>query len=182
MANSSFPNLGKYQISEEIGRGGMGAVYKGYDPLLDRTVAVKILAPHLVWEQAFLERFLREARAAARLQHPNIIPVHDVGQEGDNYYFVMAYLPGPSLKQLIAQKGRLAPAEALSILRQLASALDYAHSKGLIHRDVKPANVMFNEQGQAVLTDFGIVKAAAESRLRGRGLPSARLTIWRRNR
>ena len=169
MSNSSFPNLGKYQISEEIGRGGMGAVYKGYDPLLDRTVAVKILAPHLVWEQAFLERFLREARAAARLQHPNIIPVHDVGQEGDNYYFVMAYLPGPSLKQLIAQKGRLAPAEALSILRQLASALDYAHSKGLIHRDVKPANVMFNEQGQAVLTDFGIVKAAAESRLTGTG-------------
>src|SRR5512137_2619370 len=111
----SYPSLGKYKIIEEIGRGGMGAVYKAYDPFLDRTVAIKLLAPHLVWEPGFVERFMREARAAGRLQHPNIIPVYDVGQEGSNYYFVMACLPGPSLKQMISQKGKLLPVEALPI-------------------------------------------------------------------
>jgi serine/threonine protein kinase len=163
--SSSVSSLGKYQVLEEIGRGAMGAVYKGYDPFLDRTVAIKLLAPHLVWESAFVERFLREARSAARLQHSNIIPIYDVGQDGDRYYFVMAYLLGPSLKHLISEKGRLSPTEAIPILRQLADALDYAHSKGLVHRDVKPANVMFNERGQAILTDFGIVKAAQESKI-----------------
>lgn len=167
--SSSHPNLGKYQILEELGRGGMGMVYKGYDPLLDRTVAIKVLAPHLVWEQGFVERFMREARAAARLQHPNIIDIYDVGQAGNNYYFVMAYMPGPSLKQLIKQRGGLAPAEALPILHQLADALDYAHSEGLVHRDVKPVNVMFDKRNQAVLTDFGIVKAAQEVKLTSTG-------------
>ncbi len=167
--SSSHPSLGKYQVVEEIGRGGMGAVYKGHDPLLDRAVAIKLLAPHLVWEKDFVERFLREARGAARLRHPNIIEIHDVGQDGSNYFFVMTYLPGPSLKDLILQKKRLTPAEALPILHQLADALDYAHSKGLVHRDVKPANVMFDERGQAVLMDFGIVKAAQESKLTATG-------------
>lgn len=167
--SNSISSLGKYQVLEEIGRGGMGAVYKGYDPSLDRTVAIKLLAPHLVWESAFVERFLREARSAARLQHSNIIPIYDVGQDDDHYYFVMAYLPGSSLKHLIREKGRLSPTEAIPILRQLADALDYAHSKGLVHRDVKPANVLFNERGQAILTDFGIVKAAQQSKLTATG-------------
>ncbi len=161
--------LGKYQLLQEIGRGGMGAVYKAYDPFLDRTVAIKLLAPHLVWEKDFVERFLREARAAARLRHPNIIEIHDVGQEGSNYYFVMAYMPGSSLKELTARQSRLPPAKALPILRQLADALDYIHAKGLVHRDVKPANIMFDERDQAVLMDFGIVKAAQESRLTATG-------------
>ena len=167
--STTYPSLGKYQILEEIGRGGMGAVYKGFDPFLNRTVAIKLLAPHLVWEKAFVERFLREARAVAQLHHPNVIDIYDVGQDGNNYYFVMAFLPGMSLTRLISQKERLTPAEARTILRQLADALDYAHSKGLVHRDVKPANVMFDERGQVVLTDFGIVKAAEESRLTGTG-------------
>ena len=101
--------LGKYEIQAEIGRGGMGAVYKGYDPLLDRYVAVKVLAPHLVWEKEFVERFLREARAAARLKHPNIVTIYDVGQEGGRYYFVMEYLEGQPLTEIVRQRGPSRP-------------------------------------------------------------------------
>ena len=115
--------LGKYQIQAEIGRGGMGAVYRGYDPLLDRYVAVKVLAPHLVWEKEFVERFLREARAAARLKHTNIVTIHDVGQEGGWYYFIMEYLEGQTLTEVIRQRGPLPPDEVLSILRPLAEVL-----------------------------------------------------------
>lgn len=161
----SNTTLGKYQLLEEIGRGGMGAVYKAYDPMLDRTVAIKLLAPHLVWEKDFVERFLREARAAGKLRHPNLIEIHDVGQEGEQYYFVMTHLPGGTLKQRMQKEGALSPAEISAVLRPLADALDYAHAKGLVHRDVKPTNVMFDERGQPVLTDFGIVKAAQETKL-----------------
>jgi len=126
--------LGKYEIQAEIGRGGMGAVYRGYDPALDRYVAVKVLAPHLVWEKEFVERFLREARAAARLKHAGIVTIHDVGQEGDWYYFIMEYLEGQTLTEVIRQRGPLSSDEALSILRPLAAALNYAHHRGLVHR------------------------------------------------
>jgi serine/threonine-protein kinase len=155
--STAFPNLGKYQILEEIGRGGMGAVYKGHDPFLNRQVAIKLLAPHLVWEKAFVERFMREARAVAQLHHPNIVSIYDVGQDGANYYFVMAYLPGGSLTQLIAQRGRLTPAKALPILRQLADALDYAHGKGLIHRDV------MTQLGSLAFSPDGKLLASASS-------------------
>jgi len=157
--------LGKYEIQAEIGRGGMGAVYKGYDPMLDRYVAVKVLAPHLVWEQEFVERFLREARAAARLKHAHIVTIHDVGQEGGWYYFVMEYLEGLPLKDVVLERGPLPPDEVLSILRPLAGALDYAHHRGLVHRDIKPANVTVSPGGLVTLTDFGIARAAQETRL-----------------
>jgi phosphate/phosphite/phosphonate ABC transporter binding protein len=161
--------LGKYEIQAEIGRGGMGAVYMGYDPMLDRSVAVKILAPHLVWEKEFVERFLREARAAARLKHPNVVIIHDVGQDGDRYYFVMEYLEGQTLTDLIQQRGPMAVDEVLRILRPLADALDYAHQRGLVHRDVKPGNVIVGPAGGVTLTDFGIVRAAQETRLTATG-------------
>ncbi len=157
--------LGKYEIQAEIGRGGMGTVYKGYDPGLDRYVAVKVLAPHLVWEQEFVERFLREARAAARLKHANVVTIHDVGQEAGWYYFVMEYLEGQTLTEVIQERGPLPPDEVLSILRPLADALDYAHHRGLVHRDVKPGNVIVSPAGPATLTDFGIARAARETRL-----------------
>ncbi|MBU0703780.1 MAG: protein kinase, partial [Chloroflexi bacterium] len=165
----SGTRLGKYEIQAEIGRGGMGAVYKGYDPTLGRYVAVKVLAPHLVWEQEFVERFLREARAAARLKHTNVVTIHDVGQEAGWYYFVMEYLEGPTLTTIVQERGALPPDEALSILRLLADALDYAHSRGLVHRDVKPGNVIVDPAGQATLTDFGIARAARETRLTATG-------------
>ncbi len=161
--------LGKYQIQAEIGRGGMGVVYLGYDPQLGRQVAIKVLAPHLAWEKEFIERFLREARAAARLKHPNIVTIHDVGQKGGLYYYVMEYLEGQALTGVVRQRGPLSPRETLAILRPLASALDHAHHSGLVHRDIKPANIIVNPAGHVTLTDFGIARAAQETRLTSTG-------------
>jgi len=157
--------LGKYQIQAALGKGGMGMVYAGYDPLLDRKVAIKVLAPHLVWEEGFVERFLREARAAARIKHPNIVTVYDVGQEQDQFYFVMEYLEGQTLSDHIRSRGALPPDEALSILQPLADALDYAHQRGLVHRDIKPSNIIVGDGLRVTLTDFGIARAAQETRL-----------------
>ncbi len=165
----SGTRLGKYEIQAEVGRGGMGAVYKGYDPALDRYVAIKVLAPHLVWEQEFVERFLREARAAARLKHANIVTIHDVGQEAGWYYFVMEYLEGPTLTAIVQERGAIPPGETLSILRPLADALDYAHQQGLVHRDIKPGNIIVGPTGSVTLTDFGIARAAQETRLTSTG-------------
>ena len=161
--------LGKYEIHIEIGRGGMGAVYKGYDPALDRYVAVKVLAPHLVWEKESVQRFVREARAAARLKHPGIVTIYDVGQEGGWYYFVMEYLEGETLNEFIERRGRPSPDEVVRVLSPLADALDYAHHCGLVHRDVKPGNVIVSPEGLVTLTDFGIARAAQESRLTATG-------------
>jgi hypothetical protein len=147
----------------------MGQVFLGYDAMLERQVAIKVLAPHLVWETGFVERFLREARAAARLKHSSIVTIYDVGQEETKYYIVMEYLEGPTLAQLIAQRGPQSSKVALPILGQLAGALDYAHSFGLIHRDVKPGNVIVSPSGHVTLTDFGVARAAQESRLTSTG-------------
>jgi len=168
-------SVGKYEIQAEIGRGGMGAVYQAYDPVLDRRVAIKVLAPHLVWEPAFVERFMREARAAARLKHTSIVTIYDVGQQSTDdsggvlYYIVMEYLDGQTLAAHVRQHGPLPPAEVVAILRPLADALDYAHQCGLIHRDIKPGNIMISPSGQATLTDFGIARAVQEARLTATG-------------
>ena len=162
--------LGKYELRAEIGRGGMGTVYRGFDPTLERTVAVKVLAPHLVWDREFVERFLREARSAAQLKHPNIVTIHDVGQDQGWYYFVMEFLEGQSLTEVLREKGPMAFDEAVDVLRPLAEALDYAHSRGLVHRDVKPANVAVGPDGHITLTDFGIVRAAQATRLTRSGM------------
>jgi serine/threonine-protein kinase len=161
--------LGKYEIRAEIGRGGMGTVYRGYDPTLDRHVAVKVLAPHLVWQENFVERFMREARSAARLNHPNIVTIHDVGNEAGWYYFVMEFLEGRALTDVIEQSGPMSPEQVLKILRPLASALDYAHNKGVVHRDIKPSNIVVSPSGHVTLTDFGIARAAQEARLTNTG-------------
>jgi serine/threonine-protein kinase len=157
--------LGKYEIQAEVGRGGMGVVYKGYDPALDRYVAVKVLVPHLVWEKEFVEHFVREARSAARLEHANVVTIHEVGQAAGWYYFVMEYLEGPTLTEMIQERRPLAPDEALSILRPVADALDYAHRQGVVHRDVKPGNVIVDPAGHVTLTDFGIARATHETQL-----------------
>ena len=156
--------LGKYEIQAEIGKGGTGVVYQGYDPLLDRRVAVKVLAPHLIQERGYVDRFLREARSAARLKHAGIVTVYDVGhdQPGQEnwYYIVMEYLEGQTLAQIIRQRGALPTDQALAILRRLGEALDYAHHYGLVHRDVKPGNIVVDSAGHATLADFGLARGA----------------------
>jgi uncharacterized protein YraI len=162
--------LGKYLVQSEIGRGGMGVVYRGYDPALDRLVAIKVLPPALLNDAQFVQRFHQEAVLAARLQHPGIVPIHDVGEQAGIHYIVMQYLEGTTLEDWLARQGPLAPAQAKPILRQLAEALDFAHGRGVIHRDVKPANVMISPEGRATLMDFGLVRAAEGTSLTRTGM------------
>ena len=157
--------LGNYRIVEEIGRGGMAVVYKAYQSSLDRWLAIKVLREQWSEEKAVVERFHREARAAAKLQHPNIIHIYDVAQQGHLYYIVMDYVAGGTLAARLAREGALDAAAALSVMGQIGSALDYAHAQGIVHRDVKPGNILLTVQGQAILSDFGIARAAAEARL-----------------
>lgn len=149
-----FPHL---EITELLGRGGMGAVYKARQPQLDRVVALKILSPRLSRDPAFAERFAREARALAKLSHPNIVGIHDFGQAGGFYYFVMEYVDGMNLGQLERTK-RFTPQEALAIVPRICEALQYAHDEGVVHRDIKPANILIDTKGRVKIADFGIAK------------------------
>ena len=155
--------LGNYKILEELGRGGMAVVYRAYQQSLNRYVAIKVLPSQFAFDREFVERFQREARAAAGLRHPNIVVIHDVGQEAGTYYIVMEYLEGRTLKQVIEREGPLPAGRATRIMEQVAAALDYAHQRGFVHRDVKPANIFVGEGDRVTLTDFGIAKAASET-------------------
>jgi formylglycine-generating enzyme required for sulfatase activity len=155
--------LGRYQIVGEIGRGGMGAVYRGVDPAIGRTVAIKTILFSGTGSQADVQqlrgRFLREAQAAGTLNHPNIVTVFDVGEDGGVAYIVMEFIQGRSLEDLLTNSGQPLSAErAMGILASAARALDYAHGRGIVHRDVKPANIMVQDDGVVKLTDFGIAK------------------------
>ena len=162
----------QYQILRMLGRGGRGAVYHAHERALDRPVAIKVLPPDIATTAEGRERFLREARTAARLTHPNIVPLFTFGETGGLIYYVMGYVDGESLEQRLRRAGTLDPVEASRILEQLAGALDYAHQQGVVHRDVKPDNILIErETGVAKLTDFGIAKrAAAGETLTGTGL------------
>jgi serine/threonine protein kinase len=146
--------LGSYVITAEIGRGGMGIVYLAEQPSLRRNVAIKILPEFFAEDSAFSERFAREAATVAHLRHPNIVTIIDYGQENSTHYIVMEYVPGGNLTARLGSP--LPPDEAVAVLRPLASALDYAHGMGVIHRDVKPLNILIGEDGAPVLTDFGL--------------------------
>ena len=151
---------GRYSIDREIGRGGMGIVFLARDVALDRLVAIKLLPPELARESELRERFLNEARTAAKLSHPNIVPIHAVEEHGDLVFFVMAYVDGPTLTQRIRERGPLPAREATRILREIAWALVHAHGQGVVHRDIKPDNVLLeNGTGRALVTDFGIATA-----------------------
>ena len=148
---------GEYSLQRELGRGGMGIVYLARDVQLDRDVAIKVLPSHLARSAASRERFLREARTAAGLSHPHIVPIHRVGEADGFVFFVMSYVEGETLGERLRTKGPLSPAEAARVLREVAWALAYAHGRGIVHRDVKPDNILLEAgTGRAMVTDFGI--------------------------
>jgi serine/threonine protein kinase len=155
----------KYKILKKLGAGGFAEVYLGEHTQLGRKVAIKILHQMFAIEEAMVERFRRESKAAAKLSHPNIIDIYDVGDAEGIYYFVMKYIEGETLSRKMARDRRIAPAEAVHIIRQIADALAYAHANDVIHRDIKPANVMLDQFGKPVLMDFGIARVQFEGNL-----------------
>jgi serine/threonine protein kinase len=159
---------GRYQLERRLGAGGMSTVFLAQDAVLERPVAVKLLAEHLAEDEAFVARFRREALAAARLQHPNIVQVFDSGldPESERHYIVMEYVDGPSAADLLRQKRMLDVDETVRIVRDACHGLDYAHRAGVVHRDVKPGNLLISsETGTVKLADFGIAKAAEQTRI-----------------
>jgi serine/threonine protein kinase len=156
--------IGGYRIDSLIGRGGMGVVYLAEDIRLERRVALKILAPELADRTGFRERFIRESRLAASIDHPNVLPIYDAGEEGGVLYIAMRYVDGTDLRRLVEAEGRLDPASAVAVVSQVAAALDAAHARGLVHRDVKPGNVLLSRSERSsmgdhvYLSDFGLTK------------------------
>ncbi len=151
---AAFPQL---EILELIGQGGMGAVYKARQPRLERLVAVKILHARGVADPRFAERFQREAKALARLSHPNIVTVHDFGQAGEFFYLLMEFVDGVNLRQAM-MAGRFTGDQALAIVPPICEALQYAHEHGIVHRDIKPENLLLNKEGRVKIADFGIAR------------------------
>ena len=163
--------LGHYRILALLGRGGMAEVYRAVDERLDREVALKVLPPEFAWDPERVERFEREVKAAARLSHPNIVTVHEFGQGEGQHFYTMAMMPGGDLKARIrAHPEGMAADEARRVLATVSLALDYAHRRGFVHRDVKPENILFDEEGRPQLTDFGIARAMAEGTLTAAGM------------
>jgi len=154
--------FGRYEVIEEIGRGSMGVVYRARDPLIDREVAIKTVpvgyGPDRKRRASHLDRLRREALAVGRLNHPNIVVVHDVGEEGDSFYIAMELLRGRTLDQALKEGKKFSPDEVIDIMDGIAAALDHAHSNEVIHRDIKPSNLFQQENGDIKITDFGIAK------------------------
>jgi streptogramin lyase/predicted Ser/Thr protein kinase len=151
-----------YRIERVLGRGGMGVVYLAHQLALDRMVALKLLAPEVAQDEAYRDRFLRESKVAASLDHPNIVPVHDAGEVDGRLYIAMRYVEGSDLRQLLEEEGPLSPERTIRLLGPIAEALDAAHARGLVHRDVKPSNILVDQTGRPYLADFGLTKQASE--------------------
>ncbi|HEX8854694.1 MAG TPA: serine/threonine-protein kinase [Thermoleophilaceae bacterium] len=157
--------VGRYRIEAEAGRGGMGVVYRARDPQLDRVVALKVIAPELASDSTFRARFARESQVTAGLDHPNVIPVYDAGEDDGRLFIAMRFVEGTDLQRVLRERGALEPALAVELISQAASALDAAHARGLVHRDVKPANLLIagEERPHVYLTDFGLAKRDGSS-------------------
>ncbi|HHN47033.1 MAG TPA: serine/threonine protein kinase, partial [Planctomycetes bacterium] len=156
----------RYEIQEELSHGSMGVVYRAFDPMLQRDIAIKVLAQGRVANKEDVARFMREARAVARLSHPNIVPVHEVGEHAGNPYFTMDYIHGRVLSRMLRESGALPPRRAVQVVREVARALVAAHEKGLVHRDIKPSNVMLADDGRVLLMDFGLAKDMSSDTVR----------------
>ncbi len=161
---------GKYKIIAIVGIGGMAVVYKARDILLDRFVAVKVLLPEFYNNKTFRERFIREAKTSAKLSHPNIIPIHSVGRSDDIIYFVMNYIEGKTLKDYLNERQVLSLDEALPIIKSVVEALNYAHSYNVIHRDIKPGNIIITKENRIMVMDFGIAKIQDSNKLTKTGV------------
>ena len=155
----------RYQVDVRIARGGMASVYLATDTRLERRVAVKVMHPALADDEAFVARFIREAKAAAALSHPNVVAVFDQGADGETVFLVMEYVHGRTLRDLLRQQKRLSPAQAVTVMEPVLAALGAAHRAGLVHRDVKPENVLIADDGQVKVADFGLARAIAEAHL-----------------
>jgi len=158
-----------YEVMAELGRGGMAVVYEARERMLDRRVAIKVLPFALAHDEGFVERFQREARTAAQLEHPHVIPIYRVGRTEQVTYFVMKLLRGLSLADRLLEHGTLTPAETRRVLTETASALGYAHRHGVVHRDVKPENILLDDDGRCIVTDFGIARSGSDSTLTAAG-------------
>jgi serine/threonine-protein kinase len=158
--------IGRYRIVGELGRGAMGIVYRAQDPTIGRTVAIKTIRLGEVTDpkerERLRERLFREAQSAGALSHPNIVTIYDVAEEGDLAYIAMEYVDGQTLDRVLASGQLPSGQQLLEILRQTATALDYAHHHGIVHRDIKPANVMIDERGAAKIADFGVAKILSQ--------------------
>ncbi len=156
---------GRYRLEEVLGYGGMAAVYRAQDDELERTVAIKLLAEHLATDESFRERFLREARMAARLSHPNIVQVFDAGQDDGRPYIVMEFIDGTTLADEVASRGRIQAPRVVDLALQVCGGLEHAHAAGLVHRDVKPGNLLVGRDGTVKIADFGIARAAEATQM-----------------
>ncbi|MEI8165468.1 MAG: serine/threonine-protein kinase [Chloroflexales bacterium] len=152
--------LGRYELRAELGRGGMARVYSALDTLLQRQVAIKVLAAQLSLDEEFVRRFEREATTAANLRHPAIVTIYDVGEQDDLHYIAMELVSGRSLHAIIEERTTLGLGYAVSLLDPVARALDYAHAQGAVHRDIKPHNILIDHDGRVLITDFGIAQTA----------------------
>ena len=159
--------IGKYQIIEELGKGAMGVVYKAFDPDINREVAIKTIRIHMISEdlekEEIMKRFLREAQAAGKLQHPNIITIYDIGRENNMAYIVMQYIEGSSLQKMISSGEKYAVHRIIQLMSDLCDALSFAHQNGIVHRDIKPANILIDKNGKPYIVDFGVVHIEAST-------------------
>ena len=163
--------IGHYRIVSELGRGGMGVVYKAHEESLNRFVAIKVLGEHLEEDTEYVERFLREAQSAAQLNHPNIVQIYAVSEEEGRHYFVMEYVSGRSLQEILRTDGPMPPPRAAQIMLQTAAGLHAAHEQGIVHRDIKPANLMIDDRGLVKIADFGLaLMGGAATRLTATGM------------
>ncbi|HVH52010.1 MAG TPA: protein kinase, partial [Gaiellaceae bacterium] len=154
----------RYTVERKLGRGGMATVYLARDTVLDRPVALKVLAEHLADDDEFRERFLREARLAAKFVHPNVVQVYDADEDGRGPFIVMEYVDGHTLADELKRRGRLPPAEVVGIGIQVCAALEAAHEAGLVHRDIKPQNILLRPDGRVKIADFGIARSLEATR------------------
>ena len=163
--NVQLEDLNRYRVENVLGGGGMAVVYLAHDEELDRPVAIKVLADNLAADEAFRKRFLREARLAARLAHPNIVRIYDSGEADGRPYIVMEHVEGETLADLLARRGKLPPDEVIELAQQVCSGLEHAHQEGLVHRDIKPENLLLRQDGTVKIVDFGIARSSHGTQL-----------------